>query len=155
MNDTKMNKIINNEYYNECSIEDIINSYCLMTNTYESVSIKESQKFRYRVPIELFIDFLNINCIYTKLNNNIDEKGYYNFNREAYKRASLNGSLKCFLNVIIDFYFKSKSFYVEQAINYNKFLVIIRHLTTFFDIKYEKIPSYFRSIQQVSYNIYY
>ena len=162
-----VNHILNKHFYKDntnISIEDILYSYSIACNNYLAISIKQSQKFKYNVPIELLIDFLNINCFYTKVDTQDTQdtsgnlqsgcEGYYLFNKESYKRAILNGSLPCFLRIIKDFYFDSKKFYVDKCINYTKFLTIIRQLCTFLHIHFDKVTTYFRSENQMSYKVY-
>jgi hypothetical protein len=147
------------ELYQNKDIKTILYKYQLSNNKYERLYVSDNQKFKYLFSIDFFIHFLNINCVYTESNmkNSItsEKDYYYTFNKDAYKRSILNNTLEYFLNILVEFYHKSKLMYVKECKTYNKFLTLIRHICKLHNLQIDKKTKYFKSDSVIYYHIFY
>lgn len=136
---------------NTDAIKDKIYAYKLPLDTQDIEKNKNknkkgvSDKFKYLFPLELLVYYLELNC-------DVRENTFV-FNKEAYKRASLNHSMTFFLDVILDYYHVSKKNYALNCVNYNKFLTILRQVCKLHSIQFDKHTTYFRSSHVISYLI--
>ncbi len=145
-------------YQNE-DIKNILYKYQLSKNNYKRLYVSDNQKFKYLFSIDFFINFLNTNCVYTESNmknsNTCKKDYYYIFNKDAYKRSILNNTLEYFLDILIEFYHKSKTMYITNCKTYNNFLTLIRHICKLHNLQIEKHISYFKSDSVIYYHIFY
>jgi len=103
------------------------------------------QIFKNLIPKDYFIEYIK--------NNSIIIDNEYIYNKECFKRSSLNNyeEIKIFLNYIKPFYHISKQYYVDRDIKYNNFLTILRQISKSLNINYESKLKYINS----SYDIFY
>ena len=98
--------------------------------------------------IKILIDFLQNTSLYN------DEKSCFVFNNESYKKGQLNNHIDSFLLLVKDYYIKSKQIYLERAMNYKRFLTIIRQICKSQNIYIEIKIKYIKSTYEIIYFIY-
>tara|TARA_A100001011_G_C14286767_1_gene834123 strand:+ start:236 stop:565 length:330 start_codon:yes stop_codon:yes gene_type:complete len=104
-----------------------------------------SQIFKKNIPIQILIDFLEINC---EKSNNI-----FKFDKISFKKAEFHGNIDEFIEKISPFYHESKKFYLTRNINYNNLVTIIRQICKYLKIKYFTKIIYDKSKYDIIYNI--
>jgi len=97
---------------------------------------------------DLFINLINK---ISKFNNT---NKYFILNNESYKKGQINNLIEEFINNIKEFYVKSKKFYLDRAMNYKRFLTIIRQICKSQNIKFEIKINYIKSKYEIIYYIY-
>jgi hypothetical protein len=100
-----------------------------------------SQLFKYQIPNEYLFAFLD-EIIINKTDNT------YILSNEAYKRGMLFNKIPEFLNYCMEYYHKSKRFYLTRPCLYNNFTTIIRQICNNNCIKIEKRISFHNSIYE-------
>lgn len=98
------------------------------------------------IPIKILIDILN--KITTKQNN------YYIINKICFKKAEYLKILENFTDILKEYYFKSKYFYLDRKCNYQSFLTILRHICKNNNISYISKILYDKSSYEIIYYIY-
>ena len=98
---------------------------------------------------KILTDFLQNTSLYN------NEKNCFVFNNESYKKGQLNNYIDNFLLLVKDYYIKSKQIYLERAINYKRFLTIIRQICKSQNICIEIKIKYIKSTYEIIYFIYH
>lgn len=106
-----------------------------------------SQIFKTPYPKELLFSFLEKVCEKT-------EK-YYVFDNCSYKKGLLNNDLLDFLESCKPYYYLSKRKYVEEKINYKKFITVLRQICKYHKILYTSEIKYEYSKYNIHYYFYY
>ena len=106
------------------------------------------QIFKYTIPKELLINFLNDNCC------SINDNNYYLLDKSCYKRSILDDKLKNFLQAIKPYYHDSKKYYVDRKMDYPKFVTIIRQICKAHNLAYSSQLFYDKSEYNIVYHIY-
>ena len=106
-----------------------------------------SQIFKYKIPNEVLFDFLN--------NISIKTDKYYIVNFESFKKGNFNESIQAFYNIIKEYYYLSKRFYLERKNTYTNFTTVLRQICKFNEILYTSQIKYDKSTYDIIYNIYY
>jgi hypothetical protein len=83
-----------------------------------------------------------------------NEKNYYIFNNESYKKGQMNNYIENILLQLKDYYIKSKLIYLERTMNYKRFLTIIRQICKSQNICIEIKIRYIKSTYEIIYFIY-
>jgi hypothetical protein len=99
----------------------------------------------------------NNNIIFDFLHNTSqynNEQKYFIFNNESYKKAQMNNYIANFLLQLKDYYIKSKQIYLDRAMNYKRFLTIIRQICKSQNICIEIKIKYIKSTYEIIYFIY-
>ena len=84
-----------------------------------------SQIFKKHIDGEIFFEFITKYA--NKKNNN-----EYIFNHISYKKANYNNDTQKIINYLLEYYHKSKQFYLTRNMNYKNFVTIIRQVCNFF-----------------------
>ena len=84
------------------------------------------------------------------------EKNEFFINYDTLKRAKYNDGelLTSFLNEVRPYYYISKRSYLDEPINYRRFLTIIRQICNYNNIPYRSTLKYEHSRQKVEYFVY-
>lgn len=99
-------------------------------------------------PNELLREFLEKVCDVRT------EGGPFVFNRDAFKRANLNGLIEGFLKECKPFYHKAKHYYLERKMTYNYFTTVIRQICNRNSITYTSSVRYCKSRYEITYLIH-
>lgn len=110
----------------------------------------KSQIFKEKISNEILFAFLDsiTNII---IDNN---SKYYMIDKILYKKLEYNNYIQNFLDSICKYYYNSKQFYVNRAMNYNNFLTIIRQICKINNNKIKKKIVYNNSEYNIIYYIY-
>jgi hypothetical protein len=85
----------------------------------------------------------------------IQEKDYYIYNNEVFKKLQYESVLKPFLDNLKIYYYKNKHYYLERwPLTFNQFNTILRQIFNKNELNVEKKVKYTRSKYQVEYYIY-
>ena len=84
--------------------------------------------FKKDISDNILYDFLNLHC---EIENN-----YYILNDLTFKKYKYNDLITPFLNILKEYYKRSKIYYLEREITYNNLLTIIRQICRFKNIYY-------------------
>lgn len=144
LNLIRLHKNLSNE---EC--ETLLNVFIYYNDFHEYQEkqyIEKHQIFKFIVPYKLIYAFIILNC---DIENNI-----YTYNRSAYKRSKLNGSLVYLCNIIQSYYHLSKQKYIDKYNTFKGFTTILRQLCNLHSIKYTHYEKFFKSTHQVNYSIF-
>jgi hypothetical protein len=107
-----------------------------------------SQIFKSSIDKSLLFNFLEKICHKT-------EK-YYLFDINAYKRLSLEKNiLSDFCDSLKKHYHKSKIFYIERELNYNKLCTVIRQICNFNSVLFCRKIVYSKSKYDIPYQIFF
>lgn len=106
-----------------------------------------SQLFKSKVSKDDFISFLT-SCCEVDENNNV-----YIFSNDSYKRAHLSKTIQPFLELITEYYHKSKQYYVLRKMNYTRFVTIVRQICKSIGIPYVSKIKYNKSSYEIIYYI--
>lgn len=99
--------------------------------------------------INILTDFLQNISTYN------DEKKCFVFNNESYKKGQMNNYVDNFILQVKEYYIKSKQIYLERAMNYKRFLTIIRQICNSQNIIIDIKINYIKSTYEIIYFIYY
>ena len=98
---------------------------------------------------------------FSLLNNILEEvyymktDSYYILNFSSFKKANFKGIWDPFIEVIKPYYHKSKQYYVERKMNYNRFMTIIRQICKYNAVMFSSKIKYNESKYNIDYFIYY
>ncbi len=106
-----------------------------------------SQIFKKNVPTEILFHLLDKIC-------EKNEK-YYLLNKVSYKKGEYINILVTFNEMLLQYYHKSKQFYVTRKQNYTNFITIIRQLCRLKNINYTSKIIYNKSSYEIVYYIYF
>ena len=106
-----------------------------------------SQTFKNIVGKNIFFAFLDEICEKTPT--------HYIFNLPSYKRSEITNTIPEFLEVIKDYYHKSKLFYITRKRTYNSIRTIIRQICNSHSIQFSTKLMYNKSKYTISYYIYF
>ncbi len=104
-----------------------------------------SQIFKFHIPIDMFINFLNNLC------NKSDNT--YIINSGVYKRGLYNDIIPNFINEIKTYYYISKRKYLERKLTYNSFITVIRQICNLHNFTYTSQIKYDKSKYEIIYYI--
>jgi hypothetical protein len=105
------------------------------------------QIFHKNIPIQILFDLFEDICL--------KNDKFYTFDINAYRIMLFRNLHEPFFNTIIDFYHKSKKFYVTRKLNYNSFINIIRQICKSNDVPYISQIKYNNSNYNIDYFIYF
>tara|TARA_B100001093_G_scaffold197137_1_gene189442 strand:+ start:157 stop:546 length:390 start_codon:yes stop_codon:yes gene_type:complete len=106
-----------------------------------------SQNFKKIYNINEFVNFIIKYCISEKKNE-------YFFSPITYKKIIYNKELKPFIQGLIEYYHKSKQFYLKRDMTYKNVLTIIRQLMNSLCIPFTSKIIYNKSKYTINYIIY-
>jgi len=106
-----------------------------------------NQILKKKIPKEILFDLIEKTCV--KYNN------YYIFNKISYKKGEFLSLYNNFTNNLLDYYHKSKQYYLTRKFNYNSLLTIIRHICKINNISYTSKIIYDKSNYEIIYYIYF
>lgn len=94
-------------------------------------------------PIDILRDFLTKVCI-----------DKFVFNRDAFKRAKINGLLEGFLEECKPFYHNAKHYYLERNMTFNYLTTVLRQICNRNGITYTSTVRYCKSRYEITYVIH-
>ena len=106
-----------------------------------------SQIFKKKLNPDYFFNFIQQ---YGHKKNN-DE---FVFNHISYKKANYNNDIEKLVNHLVEYYHKSKQFYLTRNMNYKNFVTIIRQVCNYLCIPYTSKIIYSNSKYNINYVIY-
>ena len=106
-----------------------------------------SQIFKKNIEAGFFVNFIK------KYANNKGNHQYV-FNHISYKKANYNDDVQNLINYLLNYYHKSKQFYLTRNMNYKNFITIIRQICNFLCIPYTSKIIYSNSKYNINYKIY-
>jgi len=106
-----------------------------------------SQIFKQSFPNAILFSFLDEISLKT-------EKKYI-FNKNAFKKGSINNKNEIFLKNCEPYYFFSKKKYLEKKITYNSITTVIRQICNFNKISYTSQIKYDKSSYDIEYYIFF
>ena len=104
-----------------------------------------SQLFRKTVPIDILLSFLKE---YSTVDGN-----FHVFSKTSFKKAVYHNKIAPFCESIVEYYHKSKRYYVERQIDYCKFTTILRQLCKLHSFPYISRIVYSKSTYDILYYI--
>jgi len=107
-----------------------------------------NQIFKDVIPFSLLNDILE-EVYYMKTDS------YYILNFSSFKKANFKGIWDPFIEVIKPYYHKSKQYYVERKMNYNRFMTIIRQICKINGVSFVSNLKYDKSNYDIYYFIYF
>ena len=102
--------------------------------------------FKKDISGNILYDFLHLYCVY--------ENNYYIMDNLAFKKYEYNNKISEFINMLKDYYKKSKKMYLERDYTYNNLLTIIRQFCNFKNINYINKIKYYNNKYNIVYFIY-
>ena len=105
-----------------------------------------SQIFKKRIDPSYIFEFIQ------KYGNKRNNEQYV-FNHISYKKANYNNDVQKLINYLVNYYHKSKQFYLTRNMNYKNFVTIIRQVCNYLCIPTSKIV-YSNSKYNINYVIY-
>tara|TARA_Y100001980_G_C14544430_1_gene323565 strand:- start:1076 stop:1402 length:327 start_codon:yes stop_codon:yes gene_type:complete len=106
-----------------------------------------NQILKNNIPKEILFELIDKICI---KNNN-----YYIFNKISYKKGEYLCLYDNFKSKILNYYYKSKQYYVTRKTNYNSILTLIRHICKNNNISYTSKILYDKSSYEIIYYIFF
>lgn len=100
------------------------------------------------IPNDLLLGFL------IKVCDDRTEGKPFVFNRDAFKRATLNCLIQGFLEECKPFYHKAKHYYLERKMTYNYFTTVLRQICNRNSITYTSTVRYCKSRYEITYFIH-
>ena len=107
-----------------------------------------SQNFKKKYDSATFLKIIKEYCIHEK-------KTEYIFSPISYKKMQFNKILPEFINSLTPYYHKSKQYYVERKMNYNRFMTIIRQICKINGVSFVSNLKYDKSNYDIYYFIYF
>lgn len=105
----------------------------------------KSQLFKSIVPICILFELLDKICIK-------DEK-YYHLSKSAFKAAEYHNLIPSFCSSVSEHYRKSKQYYVDRKMNYNKFITVVRQICNINNVPYTSKIVYIKSYYDIVYYV--
>jgi hypothetical protein len=105
----------------------------------------KSQLFKSIVPICILFELLDKICIK-------DEK-YYHLSKSAFKAAEYHNLISSFCSSVSEHYRKSKQYYVDRKMNYNKFITVVRQICNINNVPYTSKIVYIKSYYDIVYYV--
>lgn len=106
------------------------------------------QLFRKTVPKPLLLDLLESVCLKTDR--------YYLVDMNAFRKLSYQDELRVpWCAALLEYYHRSKHFYVTREMTYNSFVNLVRQLCKQLKIPFESRIKYIDAKYQIDYYIYY
>lgn len=106
-----------------------------------------SQIFKKRIDPSYIFEFIQ------KYGNKRNNEQYV-FNHISYKKANYNNDVQKLINYLVNYYHKSKQFYLTRNMNYKNFVTIIRQVCNYLCIPYTSKIIYSNSKYNINYVIY-
>lgn len=106
-----------------------------------------SQIFKKRIDPSYIFEFIQ------KYGNKRNNEQYV-FNHISYKKANYNNDIQKLVNYLVNYYHKSKQFYLTRNMNYKNFVTIIRQICNYLCIPYTSKIIYSNSKYNINYVIY-
>ncbi len=106
-----------------------------------------SQIFKNIAPLNILFNFLESVCVKTDT--------YYIFDNNAYKKAIIDKQIESFCSNILQYYHKSKQYYINRDITYIKFCTVIRQICKLHSVKFNTKIVYSKSKYNIPYHIYF
>jgi hypothetical protein len=107
-----------------------------------------SQVFKKKINKDLIINFFKKFCQNEKKNEFI-------FSPIAFKKAEYNNEIKNLIEILKEYYHKSKQFYLNRQITYKNFLTILRQVCNNLCIPYTSKILYNKSKYNIIYIIFF
>jgi hypothetical protein len=106
-----------------------------------------SQNFKKIYNINKFVNIISKYCTNEKKND-------YIFSQITYKKLIYNNCIQPFIIELVDYYHKSKQFYLKREMTYKNILTIIRQILNSLYIPYTSKIIYNKSKYTINYIIY-
>ena len=106
-----------------------------------------SQNFKKIYNINKFVNIISKYCTNEKKND-------YIFSQITYKKLIYNNCIQPFIIELVDYYHKSKQFYLKREMTYKNILTIIRQILNSLYIPYTSKIIYNKSEYTINYIIY-
>ena len=106
-----------------------------------------TQIFKKNIPIEILFDLLEKTALKTDK--------YYLVDNNAFRKMVFHNYDKDFLNIILEYYHRSKQFYVTRKLTYNSFINIIRQICKHNNTMFTSKMKYNESKYNIDYFIYF
>ena len=106
-----------------------------------------TQIFKKNIPIEILFDLLEKTALKTDK--------YYLVDNNAFRKMVFHNYDKDFLNIILEYYHRSKQFYVTRKLTYNSFIDIIRQICKHNNTMFTSKMKYNESKYNIDYFIYF
>ena len=103
------------------------------------------QIFKSQIPNQVLIDLFDQICVKTK--------DFYIINNISFKKGIYSNDIQQFLEMVRNYYHKSKRKYIDKPLTYNSFITLIRQMCKYNDIKYEKKIKYYKTQYDIHYYI--
>ena len=105
-----------------------------------------TQNFKEKIPYDYFLNLLKDICLY--------ENNSYLFDNDLFKKLKFHNQLDNIINEIKIYYKNSKQHYIFNAYNYKGFITLLRQISKFLNIKYEKKIKYINSGYTIKYHFF-
>jgi hypothetical protein len=104
---------------------------------------------------QIFKTIIHPDILWEFLKNNGEEyTDYYVLSKNLYKKALFRDTIVQFTQLLNNYYYDSKKYYITRKMDYIKFITVIRQICNSINIKYNTQLVYNNSTYEIDYHIY-